>query len=267
MSKRIVIAAVLFVSGLLAVLQAPTLFVNPGKLIAGHAKIKSDCFQCHAPLMGPSDEKCIACHKPNKIGMGKPGKVPFHQQLQENLCANCHTDHLGKGAAKATRTFDHALIAVPSQNACRQCHAQPEDTLHWNLRGECSACHNDQRWKPATFDHTLFFRFDRHHSADCASCHPNERYDRYTCYDCHEHSRRKIRHEHLEEGIRDFQNCTACHKSGDEDDAERIWRDMRRRGISPRSIGKPRGIFDVGSGERSGSKHLYRDHEEEHGDD
>jgi hypothetical protein len=45
-------------------------------------------------------------------------------------------------------------------------------------------------------------------------------YSRYTCYGCHEHSRSGIREEHLEEGIRDFEDCVECHRSGDAEDGE-----------------------------------------------
>ena len=54
----------------------------------------------------------------------------------------------------------------------------------------------------------------------------------YTCYGCHEHSRSKIREEHLEEGIRDYENCVECHRSGDEDEAKRIWRSKDINGNS-----------------------------------
>jgi len=58
----------------------------------------------------------------------------------------------------------------------------------------------------------------------CSRCHENNDYKKYTCYGCHEHSRSNIREEHLEEGIRDFENCTECHRSPDEDEAERLMR-------------------------------------------
>lgn len=35
---------------------------------------------------------------------------------------------------------------------------------------------------------------------------------------------KKIFEEHVEEGIRDYENCVECHRSGDEDEAKRIWR-------------------------------------------
>jgi hypothetical protein len=49
-------------------------------------------------------------------------------------------------------------------------------------------------------------------------------FNQYTCYGCHEHSRSNIRGEHREEGIYDYENCVECHRSADEDEAERLWR-------------------------------------------
>jgi hypothetical protein len=60
-------------------------------------------------------------------------------------------------------------------------------------------------------------------------------YASYTCYGCHEHSRSKIRAEHIEEGIRNYENCVECHRSGDEDEAEWLWRS--RQGSDRRSSG------------------------------
>ena len=59
------------------------------------------------------------------------------------------------------------------------------------------------------------------------TCHIDNDYSNYTCYGCHEHSRSKIREEHVEEGIYDYENCVECHRSGDEDEAECIWRSKR----------------------------------------
>jgi len=266
MFKRTVIIFLLIAAGLYYVLQYPIFFLNPGRVTIGHAKIEGDCFQCHSALLGPSDEKCITCHKPEKIGSKTSGEIAFHQGLREKHCINCHTDHKGADAAKATHVFDHSLLAQANQKSCRQCHKSPGDTLHQQLQEECSTCHSDERWKPATLDHGRYFRFDRHHPDDCASCHPKQRYDRYICYDCHEHSPSKIRKEHKEEGIRDFQNCTACHRSGDEDEAERIWNDIRRRGISPNSTGKSQWPLGGGSLERGDTKRHYRDYDKSHKD-
>ncbi len=54
-----------------------------------------------------------------------------------------------------------------------------------------------------------------------STCHVGNDYKRYTCYGCHEHTPAKVRAEHEEEGIRDFENCVKCHRSGDKESAER----------------------------------------------
>ncbi|MDP6342043.1 MAG: cytochrome c3 family protein [Alphaproteobacteria bacterium] len=230
MKVRLLALTLLFAAGLAIVLWAPDALVNPGALIKGHDKIAGDCFKCHTPLLGPSNGKCVACHKVTEIGLKKAKKVRFHQLLTEQRCTGCHTDHVGKAAAKATRTFDHGLLEPAWRTSCHECHAKPADTLHKNVAVRCQSCHVPDKWRPATFDHRRYFRFDRDHPDDCGSCHLGDRYDRYTCYDCHEHSEADVREEHLEEGIRDFRNCSECHRSADEDEAERIWR-RKRRGL------------------------------------
>ncbi|MDH3713273.1 MAG: hypothetical protein OET44_05415 [Gammaproteobacteria bacterium] len=60
-------------------------------------------------------------------------------------------------------------------------------------------------------------------------CHIDGDYSSYTCYGCHEHSRSEIREKHAEEGIYDCDNCVECHRSGDEEEAERFWRQRRTR--------------------------------------
>lgn len=230
MRPRLIGLGLLFAAGLYIVLQAPDLLVNPGTLLKGHEKIEEDCFQCHTPFLGPSDAKCITCHKLGEIGTKKPETARFHQRLNKTYCAGCHTDHVGKDAAKATREFDHNLLEPNWREVCYECHAKPTDTLHKSVTTVCVTCHVPNAWKLATFDHSRYFRFDRDHPATCATCHPTGRYDRYTCYECHEHSEADVRAEHLEEGIRDFETCTDCHRSGDEDEAERLWK-AKRRGL------------------------------------
>jgi hypothetical protein len=228
MRLRLVLLMLLFTAGLSVVLLKPDLFVNPGPLIKGHGKIQGDCFQCHAPLLGPSDAKCIACHKVAEIGAKKTNTIRFHQRLLEQSCTGCHTDHIGKKAAKATREFDHSLLTSTWLTSCNDCHVKPADPLHKGVPTNCQSCHQPEKWRPATFDHSRYFRFDKDHRTECSTCHVGNRYDRFTCYECHEHSPAKMRREHIEEGIRDFENCAECHRSADEDEAERIWKQKRR---------------------------------------
>lgn len=227
---------------------APHLMIQPGKLIDAHQELETDCFACHRPFLGSAPEKCIRCHEVEEIGLrttrGQPiarekKNVAFHQKLIEDDCVACHADHKGVQAFKPIGRFSHALVDPQVREQCGGCHRKPGDALHRKVGDDCGRCHTNEGWIPATFDHDRYFRFDRHHPDDCAKCHVQNDYDTYTCYGCHEHSRSKIREEHIEEGIRDYENCVECHRSGDEDEAKRLWRsrgksDDENRGSSRR---------------------------------
>lgn len=211
----------------------PKQMISPGEPIPGHREIADDCFACHTPFLGSTADNCIACHRVDEIGLkttkglpidGEIKNVAFHQQLIEEDCVACHSDHKGVMAFRPISRFSHELVAVSMREQCEGCHTNPGDNLHRRIEGNCSQCHTIEAWRPATFDHTDYFRFDRHHDSDCKTCHVGNDYSSYTCYGCHEHSRANIREEHYEEGIRDYENCVECHRSGDEDEAEWRWR-------------------------------------------
>lgn len=224
----------------------PHLMVAPGKLIDAHAELASDCFACHSPFTGSSPAKCIECHAVEKIGLettkglsiaDERKNVAFHQRLIEKDCVACHSDHRGVQAFRPISRFSHGLIEVEIRERCDGCHRKPPDALHRGVVGNCGECHTLEAWTPATFDHEQYFRFDRAHTTDCVTCHIEGDYATYTCYGCHEHSRSKIREEHIEEGIYDYENCAECHRSGDEDEAEAM---MRRRHSDERETRRER---------------------------
>ncbi len=201
----------------------------------------------HQALTEPA---CVECHS-DHLGVGRPGaNVDFTHTLLRNdilsTCGECHSaripdDDLHRAAPEACgschgfeawtpATFDHATLPTDQRKACESCHedVRPSDGLHRQAGDDCGSCHGDQSWLPASFEHEKYFRFDRHHPAeDCQSCHPDT-LDRYTCYECHEHSVRNVAREHREEGIRDYENCVECHRSGDEDEAKRQFRSSQR---------------------------------------
>jgi hypothetical protein len=222
---------------LLLVLFKPHVMIAPGKLIDAHAELATDCFACHTPFLGSSPAKCVSCHEVDEIGIKttkglaidtEKKNVAFHQKLTEADCVACHSDHRGVQAFRPIGRFSHALLEASVNAQCDGCHKKPGDALHRKLKGNCGQCHVQDRWIPATFDHDEYFRFDKHHTTECETCHVESDYAGYTCYGCHEHSRSKIREEHLEEGIRDYENCVECHRSGDEEEAERAWRRKRK---------------------------------------
>ncbi|TLU54488.1 MAG: hypothetical protein FDX18_11255, partial [Chlorobium sp.] len=115
--------------------------------------------------------------------------------------------------------FDHSKLTAASAKQCISCHktAQPNDELHRLSKANCSTCHNTTKWKPATFDHSKYFRLDGDHKASCKTCHTDPaNYKKYTCYNCHEHSESRMASKHREEGIYNYQNCIKCHRDGSE---------------------------------------------------
>lgn len=223
---KIILAANLIVLAVL-VFVYPNLMVGPGKLIPGHKQLEKDCFACHAPFGGAASERCVSCHKPGEIGrltsaglpISKPlTSTPFHQKLSSQDCVACHSDHAGVKRFRVQGRFNHALLQKATRDQCQDCHKSPNDTLHKQISGNCGQCHTQEKWTPATFDHNKFFPLDRDHNTSCVTCHVHNDYSRYTCYGCHEHTPENIRREHIEEGIRNFDNCVKCHRSANEND-------------------------------------------------
>jgi hypothetical protein len=201
----------------------PAAMVSPGPVVPAHAAIGSECFACHAPFRGASPGRCSACHALGDIGvrttMGSPlrghaERPAFHQELIEQDCNGCHTDHVGASVGqRSKKPFSHGLLHAATQVRCETCHKPPTSGSHPQVTDQCQKCHTAERWRPASFDHARFFELDRDHAVVCATCHAENNYERYTCYGCHEHTQENIRAEHEEEGIRNFDNCVSCHKS------------------------------------------------------
>lgn len=217
----------------------PHLMVAPGKLIPGHKQLEADCFACHAPLTGASSARCITCHKPADVGrlttkglpiVKKLTSTTFHQELISQDCVECHSDHAGVRRYHLQGSFNHALLKKETRDQCQTCHKSPKDALHQQITGNCLSCHTQDKWTPASFDHNKYFVLDRDHNTRCATCHVNNDYRRYTCYSCHEHTPANIRRKHIEEGIRQFDNCVECHRSADEDDIKEGSRDSGEKG-------------------------------------
>ncbi|MEO5330132.1 MAG: hypothetical protein H7829_18040 [Magnetococcus sp. THC-1_WYH] len=210
----------------------PRPMISPGSLIPGHAPLERDCFACHEPFLGTSSARCITCHKIDAIGVTntkgvvitkKGTKTRFHHQLTNNTCTACHSDHAGVARYRTKGQFSHGALDTALAGQCSQCHQPPDDALHRSNVTQCSKCHGQGQWKPANLDHKPWFELDKDHHVPCNRCHLENNYKTYTCTDCHEHSADKIRKEHLEEGIHDYERCVRCHRNTNEEDAKRRW--------------------------------------------
>ena len=205
----------------------PDLMVGPGPLVAAHAELATDCFACHAPLRGAASDRCVKCHALPDIGLRttkgvkvttKRLKTSFHQDLIEQNCMVCHSDHQAPRLTQRSRKpFSHLLLRAAVREQCESCHQAPADSLHRQITGNCKQCHTADAWKPATFEHDKLFVLDKDHNPTCVTCHIKNDFTRYTCYGCHEHTPAKIKAKHQEEGIKSFENCVECHRSADEE--------------------------------------------------
>jgi len=210
----------------------PHVMLNPGQLTEGHKTLDDNCLACHTPFRGATSVQCISCHKQSDISVKtvagallpiKSSNALFHKGLADNSCNECHTDHKGRVAKKALKTFKHESLSRSISNNCITCHTnqRPKDALHKFAKGNCTECHTTKRWKPATFDHNRYFGLDSDHKASCKTCHTDPgNYKQYTCYNCHEHSLSIIAAEHRKEGISNYQNCMKCHRDGKAEERE-----------------------------------------------
>lgn len=215
----------------------PNLMVSPGPLIPGHAALATDCFACHAPLRGASAERCIACHAVADIGMrttegapvqsattrrATPLKISFHQELTEQDCVACHSDHAGPRLNRRSRKpFSHALLRATTRKNCESCHVAPNNDMHQSLRVGCSQCHQTEGWKPASFDHATLPQADLNR---CESCHeaPTDTVHRQIesgCAQCHSPKAWKpatFEHDKLFRLDKDHNaSCVTCHVGDD----------------------------------------------------
>ncbi len=190
----------------------PHFMVAPGPLIPAHTDLETNCFACHAPLRGAGADRCITCHKVADIGRRSTAITPFHQGLTSQNCMACHSDHTNPALTPSGgKAFSHGLLNAAIRDNCTACHTAPTTPVHSDATGQCTQCHSQDRWKPATFDHARFFVLDRDHNAPCATCHTTSDRREYTCYGCHAHTEANIRAKHIRKGIPNFTNCVSCH--------------------------------------------------------
>ncbi len=175
---------------------------DPAICDACHADMDAAFMNRHLADFGPD---CLACHDGSGAMSDFDHSIVFvldgaHASLE---CNACHIDHQFKGIG----------------SDCVSCHAEPE--VHRGQFGaDCAACHTTQAWTPAQLlEHTFPLNHGSRTEVECKVCHPSN-YVAYTCYGCHEHDPAQVQREHLEEGIRDFENCVECHPTGREEEGD-----------------------------------------------
>ncbi len=184
--------------------------ISPGELSSAHAHLEgiSNCTKCHILGEKETTSKCLDCHQEIKSLIDRGKGYHASQEVKGIKCAQCHGEHFGRDF-KVIRfnsdIFDHKLpgFQLEGKHAsikCADCH-KPEliaskisqkkkpgtflgmgteclschEDIHQNTLSEnCTQCHNQDAFKPATrFDHskTDFVLTGKHRDTDCIKCH------------------------------------------------------------------------------------------------
>ena len=200
--------------GLVRALDIETLLM-PGEVIQGHAKLETECSQCHSRFSKSTQTRlCLDCHE--DIDNDIQETRGYHGRLDDianTPCKRCHNEHLGREAdivrldplAFDHRHADFALEGAHTSVACSACHKTgkkyaeaasdchachgDQDPHQGNLGDECHSCHTAESWKKFDFDHdeTDFPLHGAHRDTACNTCHINEKYKDTvkTCQGCH----------------------------------------------------------------------------------
>ena len=230
----------------------PDIMLSPGSLSEGHVGLEHDCFRCHDPFGGTPRANCIACHKPNTIGIETVGgkrldtsSHAFHTLLGSVPCFSCHPDHVG--LQPDLPKFEHRLLADSLLSACAHCHESPSGGRHQPFGTHCNSCHTFKSWKDIHFTHGVLSKEDldrcsqchikpdnplhKNTGTDCNSCHGIERWkpatfdhDKYFVLDRHHQTQCSTCHS---KANFDEYSCYGCH----EHSPAKIAREHREEGI------------------------------------
>lgn len=199
------------------------------------AHASTACGNCHATAGRPATA-CESCHRDS------------HQGRLAGACAECHTavawsDTRSLEQHRRTRmplTGRHAVIDCADCHRrqgertwsdvpvdCYACHrtayvnaTQPDHDGATPLSRDCARCHQTIAWTPAknptllrSLDHRAFPLSGAHRTADCGSCHVDERRRALVrCDGCH--TTAKVRGQHRAPVSAAAADCLRCHPRG-----------------------------------------------------
>ena len=216
---------------------------NYYQLNGAHAIISDQCATCHNGDYNNTPNTCFGCHATAYNQTTNPNHAAAQFPTD---CQSCHTENTW-----IPSTFDHnsfypivgAHVAIANDcnachngdfnntpNTCFGCHAddynQTNNPNHASagFPTDCEACHSQNAWTPATFDHDdMYFPIysGKHDDEwnDCIDCHTTGNFSTFSCIDCHEHDDPgDLADEHEDVGgyIYESNACFACHPNGED---------------------------------------------------
>jgi hypothetical protein len=169
------------------------------------AHLQVQCSACHQSGFQGTPTACYACHETAYNNTTNPS----HTALQlPTTCETCHTTNPGWQPASFPIhanyfPFVGAHIAIANDcdachhgdynntpNTCYGCHSANYDATTdpphqlLNFSHDCTTCHTQDGWQPATFDHSFYILYGNHATMDCNNCHSQANYQPQ-CLSCH----------------------------------------------------------------------------------
>ena len=264
--------------------------ISPGDLSTAHAHLEglTNCTKCHVLGEHETTSKCLDCHREIKALVDQNKGYHASVEAKGKKCAQCHGEHFDRDF-KIVRfeqdQFKHDLAGFKLEGKhaiikCAECHKAEliakkvsqkkqagtflgmgtectschEDVHQNTLSHNCSSCHNQDAFKPATgFDHskTEFALIGKHRETACTKCHAvstlnGKDFQQFAglefaaCTSCHEdvhdnkfgndcrkchnefsfkqvNTATTLNHNHTDyplQGKHLEVNCKSCHKSG-----------------------------------------------------
>jgi hypothetical protein len=146
------------------------------------AHAEAPCAACHfGNRYKGTPRECVSCHEPDDVHHGERG----------SKCADCHVTKAWKNSRfDHARDTGYALEGVHDRIACEDCHRsgnlkdklprecsgchRAQDAHAGRLGDDCAKCHGNEKWKPASFDHsrdTSWPLRGAHAKVGCHTCH------------------------------------------------------------------------------------------------
>ena len=202
-------------------------------LTGGHSEIANECALCHNGNYNNTPNTCNGCHQSDYNNTANPN----HANLGfSNDCQTCHTTDPGWNPASMPNHNDYYVIAGAhtaldcaschngnynnTSNTCFGCHnddynnTTDPDHEAGSYPTDCTICHSQNAWSPATFDHNTVYPLTGAHAEianDCAICH-NGSYSNTpnTCVECHQDDYNSSSNpDHNNLGF--STDCASCH--------------------------------------------------------
>jgi len=239
------LALTAFFTGLLSHAQ-----ISPGDLAKVHSHLEglSNCTKCHILGEKVSSGKCLDCHTELKSRIAQKKGYHASAGVRSKECIACHSDHHGVNFQIIRfdkEKFNHNLTGYPltgthAKKLCADCHKAEfirdpavkrkkftylglgttcltchTDYHRQTLPANCSECHDQSSFKPATkfnHDRAAFRLTGKHTDVPCISCHRitlknEQKFQEFkgipfgNCSNCH-------RDPH---GNKFGPNCSQCH--------------------------------------------------------